>query len=150
MDESFSIPEVETPAAENERSELHTQLRTTHEKSDRRKLPQETEQAIVKSLDFGASISETAREHEVSKSVVHQLKKQQEAQPAKATTAEAPKSAKKGATSDPVNEWIAQTWESYGHKTMTSDRFKYFKIDVLEAPATTSVMFHALEAFKFE
>ena len=67
MDESFSIPEVETPAAENERSELHTQLRTTHEKSDRRKLPQETEQAIVKSLDFGASISETAREHEVSK-----------------------------------------------------------------------------------
>ena len=140
MDESFSIPEVETPVAENERSELHTQLRTTHEKSDRRKLPQETEQAIVKSLDFGASI----------KSVVHQLKKQQEAQPAKATTAEAPKSAKKGATSDPVNEWIAQTWESYGHKTMTSDRFKYFKIDVLEAPATTSVMFHALEAFKFE
>jgi hypothetical protein len=74
MDESFSIPpEVETSAAENDRSELSESIKND-EKRDRRKLPEETEQAIVKSLDSGASISETARKHEVSKSVVHKLK----------------------------------------------------------------------------
>jgi transposase-like protein len=84
-DESFSIPEVsevETSAvaAENERSELSESIKND-EKRDRRKLPEETKQAIVDSLESGASISETAREHEVSKSVVHKLKKEQDAKP---------------------------------------------------------------------
>jgi transposase-like protein len=150
--------------AQEHRSELSESIKND-EKRDRRKLPQETEQAIVKSLGSGASISETAREHEVSKSVVHKLKKQgAKPKPAKATSsgtltispfAPAPVRLEKqknseAVTSDPINEWIATMWRTYRGETVTPDLFKTFIGDALEAPATLSVMFEAFEAFKHE
>jgi transposase-like protein len=145
-----TLDKVETQTQErsdekSDRSELSESIKND-EKRDRRKLSEETERAIVKSLDSGASISETARKHEVSKSVVHKLKKQQEAQPATTTTHETTK----GTTtkkSDPVEAKLAAMWKKYRDKKVTPDLFRQFVSDAVEVPGSVSIVKAALEEF---